>query len=599
MKNFLKFINLEPCNEYEFSEAQKYYNKTQDYIQKKDFLSAVAKIILLCLKKMEEHKTTDFLVAKDIYETYGMTKNQIIKYIKVLDLGLINKRLQALANLAEETKLENAFLLAKNSLWNQEKIKESSINMQSSAKKILDDASKYARNYLHMTIYQYKEYKKLYKSFHDFIHEDIYNKYDNAYLYYQTYATTKEKEAFQKTIAKIFGHISNLSSEEILTVLNVNNLNPIIIYKIAEMVNLDENLRRNIIILFKSIYEDCNNANWDKEQITQLAKKAGIRYLEYKWAAKTYAKEILHIEHIDTIARTDYIQKSNFHESKTFAPLRLILASTDPEECFRLFSENDISTNNISSFVYSSNKNLSSEEQTKMYNDIMSKRLAYQKKAAEIRAMNKPKQTKNYEAIFLDFINGSYSSIKEYCKKIGISPTTFQSYLKKLDNKELLEQVNQKIMEMKQNRKNNLKDEFELIVYYLNNGIEENGILRKFDLIDFFVYFPDLNFQIFYNEFIPVSDRNLLFQFFAPLKASYHRYDNNFNENRIINSHISIENKFGKKVFTKSELTYIMDFFRKYNLPKSDYLFNIALKRFMDGTLILEALQEDEKSVTI
>lgn len=103
------------------------------------------------------------------------------------------------------------------------------------------------------------------------------------------------------------------------------------------------------------------------------------------------------------------------------------------------------------------------------------------------------KQNEYFEHAYIvirNYIDGNYKDIKEYCSSIKSAPSTIESYVG------LMKEANDPIYVQYCNLENtkneaNLKymhNCIDTVLSYIRNGIEEDGAIRKFNLLDYYSY---------------------------------------------------------------------------------------------------------------
>jgi len=130
-----------------------------------------------------------------------------------------------------------------------------------------------------------------------------------------------------------------------------------------------------------------------------------------------------------------------------------------------------------------------------------------------------------------------------------------------------------------------MKDDFRMLALYIRSGITVNNETRDFDLIDFFMLFPNLNPLInFHLMDIDPLDKTNISLLLDPMKfASY------INKTSIMKGFITI----GSVTFKEKELGLIIRFLEDNNVPLYDRVFMIACKRYINNTLDVSYLQAE------
>jgi len=288
-----------------------------------------------------------------------------------------------------------------------------------------------------------------------------------------------------------------------------------------------ENVNNNIEFC-KNLYEYAESNNWHRDPITLHAKELNITYQEYLYLAKYYATNILCIRDIDEVVNCN--RSTAVKNTFTLEHVLIqILNETDKENLFKLFSNYKIQKSTITNFCYSKSREFSNEQRKLYEHNLLTKLYWYRKQR--------------------DTLNKKEPIKKDYIEKT----------------------VNDK-----QDYENTVK----LLMTYLNNGIVINNVEKSFDLIDFFILFKDFNYFNYVYPFLNGKEKECLKNFFKPIINDTH-----INRNILINGYYKIQVNNKNRIITKDELTYIINFMDTYNIPMSNTLFNIALKRYLNGNL--------------
>lgn len=172
-----------------------------------------------------------------------------------------------------------------------------------------------------------------------------------------------------------------------------------------------------------------------------------------------------------------------------------------------------------------------------------------------------------------------------FCKSFDIDLQLFHSFVKLVHktNNELYEEYNKRqIAEKKEIFKNEMvkiKEGINLI----RTGIEENGITREFDMIDFFVYTSLSEHEIL--NIIPVMDltANEMRLLKHLLKCQ--------NQEPISETEVfGIENKLldengNLRTISKEEKIEILNFLSEHNIPLLGKIYSCALHKYVKNTL--------------
>jgi len=486
-KAFNKFINLKKCNNIEFNLALKVY-ENGSIIEKHKFLKAMTEIIKKCILVLKENKSTDFNLVGSIYSYYGLSDSDFkVFFEKLYGIHKLNKLIYPYKKNPGSLSREQIFNLAKNLLWDNQKLLLLSIDLNISKKHLINIINNYSLNVLKLDKKMFDRYKLTYKSFYNYLNKEKYH-FHTVLEYFIEFATEEEKQQFIEHIN------SNIS-------------------------------------FCKNLYEYAESNNWHREPITLHAKELNITYQEYLYLAKYYATNILRIRDIDEIIKCK--RSNSIKNAFTLEHVLLqILNETDKTILFKLFSENNIIISTITNFCYSKSREFSNEQRKQYERNLLLKLYWYRNQRYIINKKDTPKKD-------TDEVNTINT----------IGNETYQNTVR-------------------------------LIISYLNNGIVINDIQKDFDLIDFFILFKDFNYYNYVYPFLTGKEKEDLNNFVKPMINDTH-----INRDTLINGYYEIQIDNNKRIITKEEIIYILDFMDKYNLPKSYILFNIALKRYLNDCL--------------
>lgn len=474
---------------------------------------------------------------------------------------------------------EDIFGLAKDCLWDKNSLKDIKSKYQLNKGELDLVIREYASEVLKISKYTLLKYKRLYKAFIEFSIETL-ALYKEAFLYYDKYATKEEKESFKSQVGYILQAIKgNLK-------VNSNIKDVIALLEIVQKFGLnDKELVNMTFSSFKQYYDFAESVRWKRADIQEEAKKLGILYDKYMALAKGYMKYILKVRDVE--------EEINSKREKTFlAPecmydtgIKKLLKAQSDEEIVQIIRDYHIKSFNITDFCYVRNKHLSSIEQVKL-----------EKRLRQIfkRYLELIKTTPVCdEAFYLKFINSGLN-VNEFCEIERLHVKTFKRNLVCLQNKELLEEINERIRPKysKVEISQALIDSLGNLAYLVKNGISEESKVRPFDLIDFYLYFKKpAPYVTFSHNFLDAESRKLIKEFFEPL-----RYATNFNKEAYLNGVFEVgclKDEDGLpilgtgRLLSREEVADIISFMESNNIPLNDILFDIAKKRYLTNNLHL------------
>ena len=193
------------------------------------------------------------------------------------------------------------------------------------------------------------------------------------------------------------------------------------------------------------------------------------------------------------------------------------------------------------------------------------------------------------------FINSDIYDIVKYCHQNKIDINTFNLYLDiiKENNKDL---YNQYIYKCTTNKHRNFIFMLSIartIINYLKNGIKENGNIREFNLLDYY-----LLTNINPNTILDVLNKyekddaylfNLFIEKYKDSKLlTTIDIKNILNEKDYIYSYINKDDiSILNTEISRKDTLIVLDYLKEHNIPLFDVIYKIALKKYLNEKLIL------------
>jgi len=585
--DFLKFNELKPCTYEEFSNAKSYFEEAS-ILERKEFLNNMFLIIQRCFSAMYSKKSTSFLNVSDIYSLYGLTDEDFNNYFNLFmekfAPKIITDKYEELKVIEKERMIENIFEMAKLSYWMD--LKKIAIFYNIKVIDVKSYIQYYAFQVLKLNKSKFTRFKKTFKAYHAFINSQNYN-FDYAFEYYKMHATKEEKIVFKNKIDIIINNVKDLlnNKDALISYLSSIKFNLFNLYSIIKEFYY-EDLLMAFSNLLKEYYEYADSVNWNSALIKDAAKNANLSYENYLFLAKIYAKKVLKINNIEEVIVNKRIIVGN-KESRFTEILYQIIEEKDENVLFKLFDDNKIQKEHIYRFCFSKARNFTSDIQQEYKNILLNKYETYH----NIKMSNRKPSFK----IITELLN-SPLSFKEFCKVNNLNVGQFRYTINNIEDPVILRSIIDKINKDEQDLRNEVKKEKEAnnmyietrirqLISYIVNGININGIIKDFDLIDFFVLFKDVNHNVKTYPFLNGLDKKVLYKFFDKIYKS-----NYFNRDTLLNSYIQVSNA---RIINKDEIAYIISFMESYNLPMLDVVFSVALKRYLNNNLDIYKLQEN------
>lgn len=579
---YLKFIQKEQCSLEEFRLAY-YYRNSVNINRQIGFEMTMNSIMQECLQKMLDNKRFDNEIVRDIFEYHGLNDHYFGIFFQIY--------LQSFPRARElYVKLKGTLI------W---QFYENIYNEIKRAKFTKESELKAAENY-HMSYYKvrsilklvanknygipensFKEMTDTYKIFILFNQTLNIEYFKKAFIYYQLYATTEEKSVFQKKVIVFLKKLKNV---------NRNEISPIDLYNLSIAVPMDEELKLKFYATFKPYYDFCVLASWNSPKIKEEAALKNLKYEQYLLLAKEYAINCLHIKNIDDVI---YYHKyiKTIPQSKCVPILEKILIEEDPSVLDELFSKLGEKRGDIIKYCYAKNRLFTEAERKEKERILFSKFNAYKLRQEQAKQTT---EKKSYDDIFEQYINSTLE-LEDFCNTISISCSYFKTRLRKANDSVLINKVKEKL-NLEIERKRYEKEELmKQIIFFIRNGISFQDELRPFDLLDFFYYYPTVNYISLKKSYQSITKEDLTIynKFFAPLSV----FPSYFNPDLIIHSYYEIDSKLDENghpikgtgiILSEEDFIQIIDFFERNQIPKLTILLDIAIKRYINQTLFME-----------
>lgn len=393
-------------------------------------------------------------------------------------------------------------------------------------------------------------------------------------------------------------------------------LNPVLIhYGISSYFMWNNDKERAIVLEY--IYEYCGREQYEHKKVKLLANEFGITEQKVIQYIKEYIVEYVHLTPADISAiRKDYLIKSQSVWIKGETPnhrnavYEAILKADDPVEISEIIDSSGYS------FIYLKNsliyyKDPQNQELLKKKFDIyepiqkaIDAEISAQKKqikAQEKEIQRKAKLLNNINYVHL-FINSEYYTIGEFCEKNGISEDDFyeQLNLVKEFDQDLYDKYMKKISEIRNQRYAILCEKIKRIVFLIKNGVEFNGIIRSYDLID---YYTNMNISL--KDFLKISEDILDSKDFSLVKQFVNKNISGEKSNTSVIKEILSERfefnlartKDGMpipgsgEIFPEEKKRQLIAFLQENNVPINRKTYMMAFNRYINNTLIIDDIE--------
>lgn len=433
----------------------------------------------------------------------------------------------------KEIVLKYIYEYCKNANWDKFKLEKLAQKLGFSSAKIKELAKRYVKEYLSQ-----KEYEKLKQQFND-----------------------------------------NAVSNRELNKITLTIINPILLNQKGKTTYLLWENEEEKEFVLKYIYEYCDKVKFAKKDIEQLSNWLGISYYkineyyqEYTFKYLNWTKEEYHKK------RCEYLQNNRSNSiPKSKKVYDTLLTASSIEEIVKVIDTSKLKFNTIKkgisdyTITYHNGEQKIKEtltEKLKMYIEYEAKqRLSENKHSQE--------QIILASTTLRDFVDNPNSlTIEEFLHKKGIDKETFTNYLSLVAtyNFELFNLYTLKITSINTKNNSNIINEIKQIIIYIKFGIEDNSIIRSFDIIDYF-----FTIKIPLDDILEIVKGKITNEEYILLRSFV--YDN---KDTLIND------SYIKKELSNNEgKNKIITFLENNNIPINSKTYNIAYRRYINGTLDL------------
>lgn len=381
---------------------------------------------------------------------------------------------------------------------------------------------------------------------------------------------------------------------------------------------INEKLKEKV---YEFCFEICNKFSWSKKEINEYCILKSIDYNhmyrfanEYKreWATQEQKNNIFGIVQKNTI---EGIRENLKNKPGKYATLFNNILNAEKEEQVAYYIEQSgISPYGLKSCIFDYilvHKGASEEVRNILESKINTYLLNLSSKNKVERERQKEIEYKEYIAnhigsargLINEFIESEYDRINDFCIDKNINKSVFYEYLKIIKENDvgLYEKYSQKQQQLTSKRYAALLSKNKKIVELMKSGIEEDGIVRTFDLMDYFER-TSLDFNAFMNSL----NGSLEPDEYRTLKIFISKYKNDkpltpFDIGNLYKQRNVVGVKFDEKdriiegtghELTKEEKQNIIAYLNSKQIPVTRITYNIALNRWISGSIIIEENQD-------
>jgi len=368
---------------------------------------------------------------------------------------------------------------------------------------------------------------------------------------------------------------------------------------------------------YKRCFELFDSVLGDREKLAQIAKEEQIgigTISQHAWEYATYELGYSQKEWNQKYLKKDVLdpkvkQRQPMNRTKTNLCLLELKNEEQPEKIIQLIEEHGNLSLLKESVVSFSVVNFPEEKDT-LIEDLRRKIKIYTTKRKEtIKAKKEElkneikKEKENLEMQFYEknktlielVVKGDYESKSDFCTLNHVDINDLENlieYSKKYD-KDTYNQYQTIIAEQRSNRFNKILELVKQLIYYLENGIEDEfGVVRPFDIIDYHLYIGisyEMLRKIIRDNLLTPAELKILRPFFKKNKSGFYH---NHNEIKQILDPTSIKIISGIKIEQETK-ELVLEFFKENKIPGNNVTYNLAIRRYLNNTL---QINEKEKN---
>ena len=357
--------------------------------------------------------------------------------------------------------------------------------------------------------------------------------------------------------------------------------------------------------LQKYFYDLGESVNRDMEKIIELVKKLGIkRHLIIKYY-NGYVDVCENREKDIWAARVLPKLVCSGSNSLSYNTLRELSATEDEKEIISILDNVPMTISRLLQATYSDEQRKKLKWYARYKNE--QRKLEREKRADTLKDILDIYRFEDAKKLIVDYLdNNGNNSIDFYCKTVGITKNEFNKDVEMIKeySPELYERYFNKAQSVSANRYMALLASIKKLVNYIKNGIEEDGVIREFDVLDYYkatkFSFDDLiKFISDNNNRLDLSNDDIrTIRIFIAKNKKFKAYTDRKKE-VFVNSTIIMKVKIGDreelKEFTKDELQAVIDYLETHKLPVNDKTTNLVCRKYASGKLDIFANNSKKK----
>ena len=348
--------------------------------------------------------------------------------------------------------------------------------------------------------------------------------------------------------------------------------------------------------LQKYFYDLVESVNCDMEKIIELVKKLGIkRHLIIKY----------YNGYVDVCKKWLPKLVCSGSNSLSYNTLRELSATEDEKEIISILDNVPMTISRLLQATYSDEQRKKLKWYARYKNE--QRKLEREKRADTLKDILDIYRFEDAKKLIVDYLdNNGNNSIDFYCKTVGITKNEFNKDVEMIKeySPELYERYFNKAQSVSANRYMALLASIKKLVNYIKNGIEEDGVIREFDVLDYYkatkFSFDDLiKFISDNNNRLDLSNDDIrTIRIFIAKNKKLKAYTDRKKE-VFVNSTIIMKVKIGDreelKEFTKDELQAVIDYLETHKLPVNDKTTNLVCRKYASGKLDIFANNSQKK----
>ena len=348
--------------------------------------------------------------------------------------------------------------------------------------------------------------------------------------------------------------------------------------------------------LQKYFYDLVESVNCDMEKIIELVKKLGIkRHLIIKY----------YNGYVDVCKKWLPKLVCSGSNSLSYNTLRELSATEDEKEIISILDNVPMTISRLLQATYSDEQRKKLKWYARYKNE--QRKLEREKRADTLKDILDIYRFEDAKKLIVDYLdNNGNNSIDFYCKTVGITKNEFNKDVEMIKeySPELYERYFNKAQSVSANRYMALLASIKKLVNYIKNGIEEDGVIREFDVLDYYkatkFSFDDLiKFISDNNNRLDLSNDDIrTIRIFIAKNKKFKAYTDRKKEvfvNSTIIMKVKTSDREELKEFTKDELQAVIDYLETHKLPVNDKTTNLVCRKYASGKLDIFANNSKKK----